>query len=169
MSYAILQRESVAALLVTHDHRAALAWCDKVAIIGQDREGEPGRLHQFDTRSVYHQPQSAVAARLTGEAILLDAEAHGEVATSAFGSLPLATNATGSVQLMIRPETLLFVRDDAGDARVLRRHFEGSQIRVDLQTPQRRLSIISASLDAPDIGAVGRIEPTRPVWPLPTP
>ena len=158
----ILQKESVAALLVTHDHRAALSWCDRVAIIGPREEGGPGCLHQHDApERVYHQPASELAARLTGEVLVLDAEAKGALAQSAIGELSLARPAEGAVTLMVRPETLRFRPQEGGSVQVRARHFEGAVVRVLLDTPIGEIGLPCAEAEPPQVGATGVLMTTR--------
>jgi iron(III) transport system ATP-binding protein len=166
----ILHREQVAALLVTHDHRAALAWCDQVAIIGADAADAPGRLHQHDTpEGVYQRPSSDLAARLTGEARFLDANAHGEVATSALGETPLVKPREGSCRLMVRPEQLQFTANAEGDASVIDRRFEGATVRLQVDSPAGRLSLDTAPQGAPELGSQGTVSIKDKAWALPSP
>jgi iron(III) transport system ATP-binding protein len=164
----ILQREQVAALLVTHDHRAALAWCDQVAIIGAQTTDTPGRLHQHDTpEGVYQRPSTEVAARLTGEALFLDATAEGQVATSALGAARLVEPRDGPCRLMVRPEQLHFRSNADGEATVSGRRFEGATVRLQVDSPAGRLSLETAAHGAPAIGTQGTVTLEAKAWALP--
>jgi len=164
----ILQREKVAALLVTHDHRAALAWCDKVAIIGADSPDNPGRLHQHDTpERVYQRPSTEVAARLTGEALFLPATAEGETATSALGMTPLIEPHEGLCRLMVRPEQLQFTPSDDGEATVTGRRFEGATVRLQVDSAAGQVNLETTALRAPAVGTRGAVSISVKAWALP--
>ena len=165
---AILQREQVAALLVTHDHRAALAWCDLVAIIGAETSNSPGELHQHDAPEVvYRRPQTEIAARLTGEALFVDATAEGEVATSALGVTPLLEPRQGPCRLVVRPEHLEFAPDPEGTAHILGRRFEGANVRLQVESPAGRMSLEAAAANAPQSGTQGTVSVNVKAWALP--
>ena len=163
----ILAREGVSALLVTHDHRAALAWCDQVAIMGAEGPEGPGRVHQQDRPEVvYGRPTTETAAKLTGEAILLDAHAQGTRATNALGAMELVEAREGSVRLVIRPEQLRFSEEDAGQTRVVARRFEGAFVTTELESPVGRLRIETPAQKAPAVGARGVVTTISPIWAL---
>ena len=166
---AILRRESVGALLVTHDYRAALAWCDTIAVIGSDGAEGPGRIHQHGTpEEVYRAPKSELVARLTGDAIVLDAEAQGEEAACALGQVKLMQPAHGPVRLIIRPEELTFHPDPEGDFRIESRRFEGARVRLVVRGPSDKLDVEVAHTDAPEVGVKGRITLLSDAWALAT-
>ena len=167
---ALLQREQVAALLVTHDHRAALAWSDQMVILGADIKEGPGRVHQHDSpEQLYRRPATETVARLTGEVITLEADARGATATHALGEVTLMAPHQGAVRLMLRPEQLRFHDDPQGDARVTRRAFEGALVRLSVESPVGTFSIEVSAHDAPELDTRGRVSINDAVWALPVP
>lgn len=101
----ILAAAATTTILVTHDQDEALALAEQVAVL---REGRV--LASADPRSLYRDPPDLDAARSIGEANILAAVIHDQVATCALGTVPLRVNgrgrADGPAQLLLRPEQI---------------------------------------------------------------
>src|SRR5690606_38902981 len=136
----ILQRTGTTAIMVTHDQQEALSFADRVAVM------RDGRIEQVgDPVEVYLSPHTAFVAGFRGRTNLLPGAAHGPVAATAIGPVPVAQSASGRVVLSLRPEHLEFVTSAAtadvtagGEAppdagaiprvKVLRREFKGHDV-----------------------------------------
>ena len=155
---AVLQRTATSALLVTHDHRQALALADRVALLGPGEEGAGHTLLQCGPpREVYLRPVSREAAWLTGPAQLLAGEARGLVASTALGEVELQLEQRGPVQLVVRPEQLRFDAATAGEARVTAVRFEGGRCRLEVEQAARPWSLSASLREAPGVGIRGRL------------
>ncbi|MGE0723245.1 MAG: ABC transporter ATP-binding protein [Alphaproteobacteria bacterium] len=97
---------------VTHDQREALTMSDRIAVI------DHGRIMQLDTpRRIYEQPSSRFVAEFIGESVILPVERDGEAVRYdgvrlLHGERPIPD---GRCFLMIRPERLSILADDADD------------------------------------------------------
>jgi iron(III) transport system ATP-binding protein len=111
----ILATAATTTVLVTHDQDEALALADRIAVL---REGRV--LASSDPRSLYRDPPDPHAARSIGEANILTATVHEELATCALGTVTLGVNGrakvNGPVQLLLRPEQLTLHPHPDGDA-----------------------------------------------------
>ncbi len=100
-------------LYVTHDQQETLTMSDRVCLMNH------GRVEQIGTPAdLYFRPKTVFAADFLGESNILPARLTGYAAGNAVldcpaaGGLLLATsagNATGPVQIMVRPENLCLV------------------------------------------------------------
>lgn len=126
---AILRSNGTTCIFVTHDQEEALSLADEVAIMldGQIRQMAP-------PHRLYHQPVDQAVAAFVGESNFLPGKAHGTTATCALGEVPLQHHATGSVDLLIRPENLRMApTSGSANARILWREFYGHDQRVGVQ------------------------------------
>jgi iron(III) transport system ATP-binding protein len=95
----VLRSAGATAVLVTHDQEEALSMADVVGVM------EHGRLVQVaEPAEVYDNPTDLGVATFVGEATLVACVAHGLVAESALGAVPLRTPAHGVGHLVLRPE-----------------------------------------------------------------
>jgi iron(III) transport system ATP-binding protein len=121
---AILRAADVTVLLVTHDREEAFSVADRIALMRE------GRIEQTGTpEEVYYRPASQWSAEFVGASNLLAGRvSDGRVDTS-FGSFaaPAGEN-TESVHVLVRPELLGLVLDEAGDGEVVGREFRGHDI-----------------------------------------
>ena len=98
---AALAAAGATAVLVTHDQAEALSMGHQVAVLRQ------GRMVQVATpQTLYRQPVDAALARFIGDAVLLPGEADGATVRCVLGTLPLLSQASGPVEVMIRPEQI---------------------------------------------------------------
>ena len=121
----VLEAAGIATILVTHDQAEALSFADQVAVL------RAGRLVQAGTpRHLYLHPRDREAALFLGDAVLLPAIARGDVADCALGRVAIAAPPRqGKVEIMIRPEQIRVVRDDAAPSpagRVVEVEFSGA-------------------------------------------
>jgi putative spermidine/putrescine transport system ATP-binding protein len=98
---------------VTHDQREALTMSDRIAVIND------GRLAQVDTpHAIYNQPANAFVADFIGESTMLPLQRDG-AGRLLFENRPVASEASadtgGDWALVVRPERLFVIRDEATD------------------------------------------------------
>ncbi|MEE9198363.1 MAG: ABC transporter ATP-binding protein [Dehalococcoidia bacterium] len=119
----ILRREGATTVLVTHDQQEALSFADKVAVLNH------GRLEQLGSpEEVYHQPATSFVAAFVGHASFIPAQLQGEEIITEVGRLPYNGNHMGSeVVVMVRPDDIQILPDDAGKGAIIAREFQGSQ------------------------------------------
>ena len=109
-----LQRAiGITTVLVTHDQTEALSMSDRIAVMSDGRIVETG-----SPDDLYHRPQSIVTGRLIGGANIMAGVAapsngNGVVVETPIGSLRSSSTATGSVQVMIRPEGIIVAGMDS--------------------------------------------------------
>lgn len=121
---AILRQTNVTSIFVTHDQEEALSLADKVAMMHQ------GRILQFGTpHQIYNQPANREVAQFIGEANFVPAMAHGMMATSPLGEIPLVREAHGAVDLLIRPE-MIAITSDGIAGQVMWSEFYGHDQRI---------------------------------------
>lgn len=126
---AILKREDMSAVLVTHDQEEALSFADRVAVMRN------GRIEQIGTpEEVYHHPRTLFVAQFLGRTNLLLSTATGTEADTPLGRLTLNRPATGHVLLSLRPEHLTLDAPGTPEAvpertgKVTQREFKGHDI-----------------------------------------
>ncbi|MGA9285595.1 MAG: ABC transporter ATP-binding protein [Solirubrobacteraceae bacterium] len=111
----ILASAATTTVLVTHDQDEALALADRIAVL---REGRV--LASSDPRSLYRDPPDLHTAMSIGEANILAAVIHDELAVCALGTVPLRVNgrakANGPAQLLLRPEQITLHPQPKADA-----------------------------------------------------
>jgi iron(III) transport system ATP-binding protein len=118
----------VTLILVTHDQEEALSFADQLVVM------RDGRLVQVGTPvDVYRRPTDAAAARMLGDAIVIDAELSGGYAISPIGLIPTDHNgADGPRQIMIRPSQLALAgRNDEGAIALFKGVVVGREFRGD--------------------------------------
>lgn len=119
----LLKKAGTTAILVTHDQAEALSFADRVGVM------HAGALVQMDRPEIiYHRPRTAFVAEFLGHTNLLDCEASGMLAKSAFGPLELSESAEGRVLVSLRPEHLSIHAvsgTEVANCTVLSREFRG--------------------------------------------
>lgn len=122
----ILRQAGVSAVFVTHDQEEALSLSDWVAVMFD------GRVEQVaPPRTLYTRPATRRVAEFVGEAFWLPAQADGLFASCALGNVALADSASGAVDLLIRPESLLIDTVGQGTAAVVEwREYYGHDQRI---------------------------------------
>ena len=146
---AMLLRDGMTAILVTHDQNEAFAMADRVAVFGE------GRLQQWDSAyRIYHEPANRFVADFIGQGALLPGEVLGpdrvrtELGDMA-GSIPAACEAGSRVLVLVRPDDV--VHDDHAPLKldVARRIFRGANYLYTLRLPSGReiFSLVSSHHD----------------------
>jgi iron(III) transport system ATP-binding protein len=127
---AILAAAGVTAIFVTHDREEALSLADAVAVM------DAGRILQLaPPEELYQTPASPLVARAVGDADFLPADAQGLTADCELGAVPLAQDARGPVDLLVRPEAVALAPDPAGPATVVERQFVGPYQLITVRLP----------------------------------
>ncbi|RUO29980.1 iron ABC transporter ATP-binding protein [Aliidiomarina sedimenti] len=123
---AVLKKENITALLVTHDQQEAFAMADKAGMMYR------GRLLQWDTPyGLYHQPSHHLVANFIGHGVLL----RGHINQNGCVETPLgclhgehfgSAGVGEVVDVLIRPDDIVI--DSAGEqeASIVSRGFRGS-------------------------------------------
>lgn len=142
---ATLRRVGATALFVTHDQEEAFSIADEVAVM------QRGQIVQRGTpQQIYTQPATRTIATFVGDANFVPGEALGDVVSCALGTMPLATPAHGSVDVLIRPEQLCVQPSPAGQGVVHQLTYFGHdqlvQVRVDGMTMLSARTFLRADL-----------------------
>lgn len=126
---ATLRNAEVTTVLVTHDQAEALSFADQVAVM------RAGQLAQTGSPFVvYTRPADRQTAEFLGDAVILDAELRGTVATCCLGAIPVKDRADdGPVQLMLRPEQIRVVDESPVRGTVVDSDYFGPETTVRIQ------------------------------------
>lgn len=132
---AILRGKGIAAMFVTHDREEAFAFADRVGVMSA------GRLEQVDTPGeLYRAPIRPEVARIVGDCDFLPGAAHGKVAQTEIGNLPVVCN-SGSVadgtelMLMVRPQDMVAKPSATGDCVVVATEYRGGETMLTVRMP----------------------------------
>jgi iron(III) transport system ATP-binding protein len=128
----ILKAAGTSALLVTHDQAEALSLADTVAVM------RGGRVEQVGTpEEVYERPATRWLAEFLGEADVLPGTARGGIVECELGRFGVPAELTGSVDVVLRPESVAIGLGEAPrshvEAVVVARSFYGHDQLVDLE------------------------------------
>ena len=105
----LLVELGITTVFVTHDQEEAFVLGDRVALM------HDGRVEQIDRPAdIYDHPTSRWVAQFVGTAVFVAAEVEGSMADTAFGPVPLDHDASGSVDVLVRPEHLELIDGDVG-------------------------------------------------------
>ncbi len=110
----LLVELAITTVFVTHDQEEAFVLGDEVAVMHKGRivqQAPPGDL--------YARPTSPWVATFVGDANLLSGEACGRSVHTRIGAVPLVADATGPVDVMLRPEVLAVEEGDDGVVELL--------------------------------------------------
>jgi iron(III) transport system ATP-binding protein len=154
----ILRATGVTVLLVTHDREEAFSLADRIALMHE------GRIEQTGTpEEVYYRPSSRWSGEFVGASNLLAGRVvDGRVETS-FGTFPApASSVAAPVHVLVRPELLELVPDQAGEGEVVSREFRGHDVflRVRLADGTTVCSQRPSTEDVP-VGARVSVRPHR--------
>ena len=132
---AILLREGIGGLLVSHDQFEAFAFADEIGVLRE------GRLLQWDSAyHLYHRPADRFVADFIGQGVLLPGriETGGRVSTELGeieGTPPSGCAPGDAVDVLVRPDDV--IHDDASPltAEVAERTFRGAEFLYILKLP----------------------------------
>lgn len=114
----ILTDAGIAAILVTHDKDEAMEFATQLVVL------RGGRLVQSGPpRELYFGPADESAAAFLGDAIILDAQVNGGIATCPLGRVPLraaAAMAEGPARILLRPAQIVLRPPGAAEGALLR-------------------------------------------------
>ena len=130
---AILLREGIGGLLVSHDQFEAFAFADEIGVLNQ------GRLLQWDSAyNLYHRPADRFVAGFIGQGVLLAGwMGEGRQVCTELGAIEgvaLVDDAPGDpVEVLVRPDDV--IHDDASSltAEVVERAFRGADFLYTLK------------------------------------
>ena len=137
----------ITTIFVTHDQDEAFVLGDRVAVLADGEVvqiGPPAEL--------YRSPATRWLAGFVGDANLVDATAQGSEADTALGRIPLQTDATGRVDVLVRPEELVLEPSEGGspgdglDAQVELVEFVGHDTTYLVRAGELSLQVRRASM-----------------------
>ncbi len=137
------------ALMVTHDQNEAFAMADRVGVL------EAGGLAQWDTPyNLYHRPATRFVAGFIGDGLMLPGvvQADGSIEVEAGrlrGELSDSVAAGDRVEVLLRPDDVVYDEDSAQKAVILERSFRGADILYTLQLDSgaQVMSLIPSHVD----------------------
>ncbi len=152
----ILAEAGATAILVTHDQEEALSLADRIVVMNRGRVEQVGAPEEL-----YHRPATRFVAEFIGDAQFLRATVQERTAHSSLGSIPVANEVSGAVDLLLRPEHVRLDRarpdSDGVHGTVLSREYFGHD------------QLLTVGLDHGDtivarLGAYSGIRPGDGVW-----
>ena len=132
---AILKRDGVTAILVTHDHLEAFAMADHIGVLGEQR------LRQWDIPyNIYHQPADRFVADFVGQGAMLPGTVagDGQVDTELGllpGKLPPGCKPGCEVTVLLRPDDVIHDDESPQKLTVAERAFRGAEYLYTLRLP----------------------------------
>jgi len=157
----ILKEAGATVLLVTHDQHEAFAMADRVGVMRE------GRLEQWDSPwRLYHSPATRFVADFVGEGAFLDGRvvAPGRIDTPLGilgGELTTPLPVGSEVELLLRPDDIVFDAESILRGRVAGRLFRGTHFRytVSIADGTRLLASVPSHVDVAVGSEVGlRVE-----------
>ncbi|MGZ5382914.1 MAG: ABC transporter ATP-binding protein [Acidimicrobiia bacterium] len=139
----------ITTLYVTHDQEEAFGLADRIVIMKDGTVAQQGTPEQ-----VWHQPADEWIARFLGFDNIIDATITGGVADTGFGRFDIASDASGSQRLVIRPDA--FTVSDGGTIRgtVVTRSFRGGHYQLRVST--RSGTHLDMEIDQEPVPGVGQ-------------
>jgi iron(III) transport system ATP-binding protein len=129
----ILKRESVTAILVTHDQLEAFALADVIGVLGD------GCLRQWDSGyDLYHQPRDRFVAEFIGQGALIPGRLieQGEVETALGrlkGKFVRDISPGGRVELLLRPDDVIHDDESHLQLEIVDKVFQGAEYLYSLK------------------------------------
>ncbi len=123
----LLKGDGITAILVTHDQMEAFAMADQIAVLGQ------GRVRQWGTGfGLYHEPADRFVANFIGQGVLLPGTVADELRVKTelgrvAGTQPHGLPAGQAVEVLIRPDDMLYDESSPRRATVVGRAFRGAE------------------------------------------
>ena len=133
---AVLKRERVAAIMVTHDRDEALSISDRVALLV---DGEI--VQQGKPAEIYRSPANLDLANFLGDSVVVRGEVIDDKIRTDLGLLtPLNQATSGAIgNVAIRAENFYIQPNPKGDSEVLGSEFFGHDTLVTVQTPKIKI------------------------------
>ncbi|WP_313695230.1 ABC transporter ATP-binding protein [Halorarum halobium] len=135
---------------VTHDQEVAMTLSDRIAVMND------GSLEQVGSpEEIYRNPATPFVADFIGDTNLLqgvaDADGEATVVDLDGGRIEVAGEASGPVELSIRPEDFRFVADGSLSGTVVERYFQGDQTNyvLDVTAGVPELTVVVQGRDSP--------------------
>ena len=131
----ILKARGTSAILVTHDQEEAFAVSDHVGVFKE------GRLEQWDTPyNLYHEPLTPFVASFIGQGYFIRGQLDSpESVQTELGVLRGNRAYTwppgGAVDVLLRPDDIVYAPDSALKARIVGKSFQGASTLYRLQLP----------------------------------
>lgn len=129
----ILKARGTSAILVTHDQEEAFAVSDQVGVFNQ------GRLEQWDTPyNLYHEPATPFVASFVGQGYFIRGQlqspdsVHTELG-EIHGNRAYQGPAGSAVDVLLRPDDIVYAPDSSLQARVIGKTFRGAATLYRLQ------------------------------------
>jgi len=123
----LLKADGITAVLVTHDQLEAFAMADQIAVLGD------GRVHQWGTGfGLYHEPANRFVADFIGQGVLLPGTVVDELRVKTelgrvAGAKPHGLATGQAVEVLIRPDDMLYDESSPRRASVVARAFRGAE------------------------------------------
>jgi len=158
---AILKKEQVSALMVSHDQAEAFAVADKIAIMNN------GKIHQWDNAyNSYHFPASQFVASFIGDSKFLAGTASCEYCVETeLGKLakktPHGFKKGSKVQVLIRVEDVSCNADSMYSGIVIKKDFHGSYYKYEIQLKDNSTLYYSTNAKALTQHALGANIPVQ--------
>jgi iron(III) transport system ATP-binding protein len=155
----MLKEAEATAIFVTHDQEEALSMADEMAVMSAGRVLQVGTPHQ-----VYGAPVDREVASLVGEANFLLGRVAGGKAFTSLGVLDAPGLQDGTIEVMVRPESVAVHRDPEGGASIEDAEFYGHDQLVRARLEDGSMLDVRLLGPRPDlaIGAPVRVELTSP-------
>jgi iron(III) transport system ATP-binding protein len=134
----ILLRSKLTAIFVTHDQEEAFDLSDRIAVMNN------GKIEQLDNPDkIYHNPQTRFVARFIGQTDLLAGVVRGDRVETELGQFFYDQNngrlEEGTrVEAVIRPQDVDIIPSPDGEAKVVGRHFRGTDNLYTISLPSGR-------------------------------
>jgi iron(III) transport system ATP-binding protein len=140
----VLKKNSVTAILVTHNQMEAFAMADSIGVMRE------GRLLQWDNAfSLYHQPASPYVADFIGDGVfvagkVIDSTSVETELGAINGDQEHGFKVGDEVRVLIRPDDIIHEDDSEMQAKVLDRTFRGAEFlyTLELQSGDKVLSLV---------------------------
>ena len=156
---AILKARQATVVCVTHDQEEAMQLGDVVAVMQEGRIVQVGPPEE-----AFHQPDNRFAAEFFGAAEFLPAWQDGDCLTSEVGQIPWPEfwpspwPASRELQVMVRPDCLDIIPDEAGSGVIAQREFLGAFYLYVVDLPSgRRVRSLKSHVTPLETGARVRI------------
>lgn len=130
----LLKELGITAIMVTHDQHDAFALGDQIGVMSQ------GKLVQWDTSfNLYHAPNSRFVANFIGDGIFVKGQIVGDnTVVTNFGEIRGETinvdSAGPDIEVLIRPDDVVYDSDSPIRGQVARKAFKGAQTLYTITT-----------------------------------